>query len=294
MRQMKKYLTLADLLIDYRNYHRLSQIDLAAKLDVDVRTVIRWEKNETLVRQEKETDFVRILGIPHQVMRNLNSEKPIPIYFDFLRRVYSFTTLSQKVLSNSVFILDPEIDTDRIHLISSETDIEFISYIHKLHKNFSPLNAEILLKAAQILPELNLVLYSYSGFCAGHISILPLKYSSYLKIRNEGMLERNLHYNDLSYDLNNSPQVFYYYSLYADSVENSYYLINRVMFHFKNIKNKDYIFAGISRVKERIDLFKEMGLNTVWEKQIETDGKGKSTLLEGTLENFLSKKQDIE
>jgi transcriptional regulator with XRE-family HTH domain len=286
---MKKYETLAELLIDYRNYHQQSQFELAAKLDVDARTVIRWEKNESLIRQEKETDLVRILGIPHQVIRNLNTENPIPIYFDFLRRVYSFTTLSQNVLSNSVFILDPEIDTNRIHLISSEKDVEFISYIHKLHKNYSPLKAEILLKAAQILPELNLVLYSYSGFFAGHISILPLKYSSYLKIRNDGMLERNLDFNDLAFDMSDSPQVFYYYSLYADSVDNSYYLINRVMFHFLKNKYKEYIFAGISRVKERIDLFKEMGLNVVWEKQIEDDGKSKSTLLEGTLEYFLSK-----
>ena len=286
---MKKYITLAELLIDYRNYHRMSQFELAARLDVDARTVIRWEKNESLVRQEKEKDFVEILGIPHQVIRNLNSENPIPIYFDFFRRVYSFTTLSQKVLSNSVFILDPEIDTDRIHLISSEKDVEFISYIHKLHKNYSPLKAEILLKAAEILPELNLVLYSYSGYCAGHISILPLKYSSYLKIRNEGMLERNLDFKDLAFDLNSSPQVFYYYSLYSDSVDNSYYLINRVMFHFLNRKYKEYIFAGISRVKERIDLFKEMGLQVVWEKQLEDDGKNMSILLEGTLERFLSK-----
>ena len=288
---MKKYSTLGELLFDYRNYYRLSQYDFAAKLDVDARTVIRWEKNESLVKQEKEVDFVRILGIPHQVIRNLNTENPIPIYFDFFRRVYSFTRFSQKVLSNSVFILDPEIDTDRIHLISSEKDIEFISYIHKLHKNYSPLKAELLLKAAQIVPELNLVLYSHSGFCAGHISILPLKYSSYLKIRNHEMLERNLDFNDLTFDLNNSPQVFYYYSLYADSVDNSYYLINRVLFHFKNTNYKEYIFAGISRVKQRIDLFKEMGLNVIWEKQMEKDGKNKSTLLEGTLDQYLYKKQ---
>ena len=289
---MKKYSTLAELLFDYRNYYRLSQYDFAAKLDVDARTVIRWEKNESLVKQEKEVDFVRILGIPHQVIRNLNTENPIPIYFDFFRRVYSFTRFSQKVLSNSVFILDPEIDTDRIHLISSEKDIEFISYIHKLHKNYSPLKAELLLKAAQIVPELNLVLYSHSGFCAGHISILPLKYSSYLKIRNHEMLERNLDFNDLTFDLNNSPQVFYYYSLYADSVDNSYYLINRVLFHFKNTNYKEYIFAGISRVKQRIDLFKEMGLNVIWEKQMEKDGNNKSTLLEGTLDQYLYKKQE--
>jgi len=283
---MKKYSTLAELLLDYRSFHRLSQFELAAKLDVDARTVIRWEKNESLIKQEKEIDFVKNLGIPHQVIRNLNTENPIPIYFDFFRRVYSFSRLSQKVLSNSVFILDPEIDTDRIHLISSERDVEFISYIQKLNRNYSPIRRELLLKAARILPELNLVLYSQSGFCAGHISILPLKYSTYLKIRNHEMQEKQLDFNDLTFDLNNSPQVFYYYSLYADSVDNSYYLINRVMSHFKKAGYKDYIFAGISRMKEKIILFKEMGLKVVW--RMKTDiGEDKLTLLEGSFEDYL-------
>lgn len=283
---MKKYSTLAELLLDYRSFHRLSQFELAAKLDVDARTVIRWEKNESLVKQEKEIDFVKNLGIPHQVIRNLNTENPIPIYFDFFRRVYSFSRLSQKVLSNSVFILDPEIDTDRIHLISSERDVEFISYIQTLNRNYSPIRRELLLKAARILPELNLVLYSQSGFCAGHISILPLKYSTYLKIRNHEMQEKQLDFNDLTFDLNNSPQVFYYYSLYADSVDNSYYLINRVMSHFKKAGYKDYIFAGISRMKEKIILFKEMGLKVVW--RMKTDiGEDKLTLLEGNFEDYL-------
>lgn len=283
---MKKYSTLAELLLDYRSFHRLSQFELAAKLDVDARTVIRWEKNESLIKQEKEIDFVKNLGIPHQVIRNLNTENPIAIYFDFFRRVYSFSRLSQKVLSNSVFILDPEIDTDRIHLISSERDVEFISYIQKLNRNYSPIRRELLLKAARILPELNLVLYSQSGFCAGHISILPLKYSTYLKIRNQEMQEKQLNFNDLTFDLNNSPQVFYYYSLYADSVDNSYYLINRVMSHFKKAGYKDYIFAGISRMKEKIILFKEMGLKVVW--RMKTDiGEDKLTLLEGNFEDYL-------
>lgn len=288
---MKKYLSLAQLLIDYREYHRLSQVDLASKLDVDARTVIRWEKNESLVKHEKEIYFVKLLGIPHQVIRNLNTEHPIPIYFDFFRRIYSFSRLSQKVLSDSVFILDPEIDTGRIHLISSEKDVEFISYIQKLNKNYSPLKPELLLEAARILPELNLVIYSHSGFCAGHISILPLKYATYLKIRNQEMQEKNLDFSDLTFDLNNVPQVFYYYSLYADSVDNSYYMINRVMTHFKNSDYKEYVFAGISRRQEKIVFFKEMGLNVVWRKQT-AGGDVKLTLLEGNFDHYLSKDRE--
>jgi hypothetical protein len=264
---------------------------LAAKLDVDVRTVIRWEKNESLVKQEKEKDFVENLGIPHQVIRNLNTEKPIPIYFDFFRRVYSFSFLSQKVLSTSEFIKDLEINTDRIHQISSEKDIEFITYIQKLNNNNRPLKAELILKAAQILPELNLVLYSHSGFCAGHVTILPLKYSTYQKIRNQEMPEGNLDMNDLTFDFTTSPRVFYYYSMYADSADNSYYLLNRIMWHFKKNKYKDYIFAGITYRKLKIELFKELGLKVIWETPISEDSEYMATLLEGNLDEYLFEKK---
>ena len=115
---MKKYSSIAELLVDYRAYHQLSQIDFAALLDIDARTVLRWEKNESLINQEKEKSIVEILGIPHQVIRNLNTENPIPIYFDLFRRVYSHTRLSQKVLISCELLLDSTIDTDRFHLIS--------------------------------------------------------------------------------------------------------------------------------------------------------------------------------
>ncbi len=288
---MKKYSTLGEFLTEYRAYHRISQLDLAAKLDVDVRTVIRWEKNESLVKQEKEKEFVKKLGIPHQVIRNLNSENPIAIYFDFFRRVYSFSRLSQKVSSNSEFIMNPLIDTDRIRLISKEKEVEFITYVQQLSKNNQPLRPQLVMEAARILPELNLVLYSHSGFCAGHVTILPVKYSSYLKIRNQEMTEGNLNSSDLTFDLNNSPQVFYYYSIYAESIENAYFLINRIIEHFKKNKYKDYIFAGISYRRTKIDFLQEVGLNVVWEKQLEEGTENLATFMEGNLDNFIFKNE---
>ncbi len=288
---MKKYSTLGEFLTEYRAYHRISQLDLAAKLDVDVRTVIRWEKNESLVKQEKEKEFVKKLGIPHQVIRNLNSENPIAIYFDFFRRVYSFSRLSQKVSSNSEFIMNPMIDTDRIRLISKEKEVEFITYVQQLSKNNQPLRPQLVMEAARILPDLNLVLYSHSGFCAGHVTVLPVKYSSYLKIRNQEMTEGNLNSSDLTFDLNNSPQVFYYYSIYAESIENAYFLINRIIEHFKKNKYKDYIFAGISYRRTKIDFLQEVGLNVVWEKQLEEGTENLATFMEGNLDNFIFKNE---
>jgi len=70
---MKKYTSLGTLLIDFRAYKNMSQAELASKFDVDIRTIIRWEKNETLLKSDKEEDMVDITFIPYQVIRNLNA-----------------------------------------------------------------------------------------------------------------------------------------------------------------------------------------------------------------------------
>jgi hypothetical protein len=256
-------------------------------LDIDARTVIRWEKNESLINQEKEKSIVEILGIPHQVIRNLNTEKPIPIYFDLFRRVYSHTRLSQKVLISCELLLDSTIDTDRFHLISNESDIDFVTYIQKLNKNNKPLKAELIKKAASILPELNVVLYGQSGFYSGHITVLPLKYDVYLKIRNHEIKESDLKNSDLDYDLTENPLVFYYYSVYADSADNYYYIINRLLTYFQRNKYENYIFAGISYRKPKIEFLLEIGLNNIWEEPIEKDGKDMATLMEGNFDEYL-------
>jgi transcriptional regulator with XRE-family HTH domain len=284
---MKKYSSISELLVDYRAYHQLSQIDFAALLDIDARTVLRWEKNESLINQEKEKSIVEILGIPHQVIRNLNTENPIPIYFDLFRRIYSHTRLSQKVLISCELLLDSTIDTDRFHLISKQSDIEFVTYIQKLNKNIRPLKAELIKKAAKILPELNVVLYGQSGFYSGHITVLPLKYDTYLKIRNHEIKEGDLKTNDLEIDLSGNPLVFYYYSVYADSAENYYYILNRLLTFFQRNKFKNYIFAGISYRKPKIEFLLEIGLDNIWEEPIEEGGKDMASFMEGNFDEYL-------
>ncbi len=51
---MKKYQGLGELLKDYRIYHSISQAELAAHFDVDIRSVSRWKKNESLLSTDKE------------------------------------------------------------------------------------------------------------------------------------------------------------------------------------------------------------------------------------------------
>jgi hypothetical protein len=191
------------------------------------------------------------------------------------------------VESDSKYNVKVEINSDRIHLISRDSDYDFVTGIQKSDKNTRPLKAEIIKKATKILPELNLVIYDYSGFYAGHITVLPLKHDIYIKIRNQEMNEGNLKLHDLTFDLTEKPLVFYFYSLYADSIDNAYYMINRILTFFKHKKYEDYIFAGISYRQPKTELLTEFGLSIVWQKPIEENALENRTFLEGNFDKYL-------
>lgn len=55
---MKRYDSIGELFLDYRAFHRISQLNLVSSLNVDLRTLQRWEKNETLIKLEKEEAIV--------------------------------------------------------------------------------------------------------------------------------------------------------------------------------------------------------------------------------------------
>jgi transcriptional regulator with XRE-family HTH domain len=291
---MKKYFTLGELLIDYRKYRNISQLDFAGLLDVDVRTIIRWEKNESLIKVEKEKLLIKNFGIPHQVIRNLNTDKPIAIYFDFQRWVYSLSFLSRMVTSSWEFNKETEFETDRIETLSNDEDIKFISFIQKNQKIGESINKEVVIRAAKILPELNLVLYGHSGYHAGHISILPLKYETFLQLRDKKKLENQISIQDLNSDFDAKPLVFYYYSLYANSLDNTYYLMNKLLCYFKKQKYEDYILAGISYRQAKIDRLKEMGLQVVWEENIKENVERKATFVAGNIDEFLYGKNPLK
>jgi transcriptional regulator with XRE-family HTH domain len=284
---MKKYQTLGELLIDFRKHRNMSQFDFAALLDVDARTVIRWEKNESLIKGEKERLLTSVFGIPHQVLRNLNSDKPISIYFDFNKWAYSLSSLSTMIGKSSEFITDMELDTDRIKTIENEKDIEFITYIQKNQKNCTPLQPEVIKTAAKLLPGLNFVIDGQSGYHAGHISVLPLKYIAYIKLRDRVIREDELQETDLTINPADGKLVFYYYSLYANSIDNIQFLMNRLFTYFKTKKYTDYIFAGISYRKHKVDLLREIGLKVIWEEQQKEDCDTTATFVAGNFDKFL-------
>ncbi len=240
---MKKYYSLGELFKDYRQFKSYSQTELASILDVDVRTIIRWEKNETLINLNLEKEIVELLNIPYQIIRNLNTDNAIPVYFDIKTRTYSLSALMMKAESVSWYNSNLPVEDERIHYLSKDSDIEFVTDIQEMYKNLKPIKPELVRKAAELLPELNLVLHDQSGYYAGHITILPLKYDSYEKIKNRTMNEGSLTLSDFTTQFDETPLVFYFYSLYADTIENSYYLMNRLLSYFREKKFNNCIHS---------------------------------------------------
>lgn len=284
---MKKYETIGELLIDYRKHQKLTQVDLAAIFDVDVRTIIRWERNESLIDTKKEKFMIENLGIPHQVVRNLNTGHQVPVYFDFKRWRYALTLLSSMVKSSNEFKTNAEFKTNRIETLSADKDFDFINFIQKNQKNCNPLGMEIIKTASRILPELNLVIHEQSGYHAGHVSVLPLKYESYKKIRDKEMMENQLTKHDLSRDMNKELNVYYFYSIFSNSLDNTYYLINKMLFYFKRPEITNYIFAGITYQELEVDRFREAGFQVIWEHVIDENQKQKATFISGNFDTFL-------
>ena len=61
---MKQYFSIGELLIDYRLENDLSQMDLSSLINVDIRTIQRWEKDITLIKPGKEKEIVEETLLP--------------------------------------------------------------------------------------------------------------------------------------------------------------------------------------------------------------------------------------
>lgn len=279
---MKKYADLGTLLQDYRKANEMTQIDLASELEVDTRTIARWERNVTLIHPEKEEVLVERLSIPHQVIHNLNSDRPIAVFYDFDRRMYSHSIIGSLIQDAAWFKNEIEVERDRLSVLATREDTAFVHRIKALHSDQRPLDSRVLQEAATRLPELNLMLDDQSGFYAGQISVLPLRQSSYEMLRDQVKIEEDLSVSDLSLRPGEGT-VFYFYSVYADSMVSAFYLLADFFEYFRERKYADYLVAGITYREHTAKLWGQTGINKVWEKT----EPHLEILVEGKLDDYL-------
>lgn len=291
---MKRYNNLGELLIDYRKLYDISQHDFAAALDVDVRTIQRWEKNATLVKFEKEADLVELTFLPHQLIRNLNAIIPIPTFFDFSIRKYSLSKLSNDLPDIQEIKNFIDFPSNQIRTINPQTDLRHIKrYVNFRYENKNIIKDDVLKQAIKLIPNANLFLTDMAGFYSGHILTLPISQEAYQKLRNRTISNNELKCSDLVNFRTQSPPVFYGYSITADSNDGAYYIIGAALKFIRDLKLKDYTYCAITNRYDSVNTVIKLGMHVIWEvKQTSVNCKSspKIRFYEGNFNGFLSSK----
>jgi len=291
---MKKYNNLGDLLIDYRNLYGISQHDFAADLDIDVRTVQRWEKNATLVKIEKEADLVKSTFLPHQLIRNLNSITPIPTFFDFRIRKYSLTELNNNLPDVKEIKKFIDFPSNQLSPINIETDLDYVNrYIDFQYEDKNIVSNEVLKQAIKLIPNANLLLTDMAGSYAGHCTTLPISQEAYQKLRDRTMTNNELKCSDLVDYRSQSKPIFYGYNITADSNDGVYYIMGGALKFFRDLDCDDYLYCAISNRHDSITTVDRLGMKTIW--NIEQDivnrkSNGNLRFFEGNFKDFFSAK----
>ncbi|MCF6308365.1 MAG: helix-turn-helix domain-containing protein [Flavobacteriaceae bacterium] len=291
---MKKYSNLGELLIDFRNLNGLSQLDMASKLEVDVRTILRWEQNETLLKSNKEEQMAEITFIPHQVIRNVNTSFVIPTYYDFELRKYSLSSLSNPLPEISWIKESIDIVSNKIRPIETEKDINnIIRYTLAQKNSLKTISKLVIREAIRLLPELNLLVVDEQGNYAGHSLYFPLSIEAYQKIKNQELMENDITIDHLVNYKDQSPPVFYCHSITADCNENFFFIIAAVLKFYRDTPlDKNYIYAIITSRYDSYDMNKDLGVQLIWEDVIQQEKlnlKAPPRLYEGNFTAFLNK-----
>lgn len=272
---MKQYFSIGELLTDYRNDRDISQMDLAAIINVDVRTIQRWEKDITLIKPDKEKEIAEVTLLPYQLIRNLNASVPIPTFYDFRIRKYSLTELNNE-LPDARWLKDRVKEfSKKIRTIDPVSDIEILRKDLMFQKNNKePISRRILARAIELLPELNLMIMDDYGNYSGHSIVLPLKPETYKKFKQREMTDSDFSIDDLvNYKTQEKP-VFFNYDITADCNDNLFYLAHDFLDFFKNISNDSYEYCSYTMRYDSYRINEQLGLQLLWENAVQRDALG--------------------
>jgi len=269
---MKQYFSIGALLIDYRQDRELSQMDLSSLINVDVRTIQRWEKDITLIKPDKEKEIAEATLLPYQLIRNLNATVPIPTYYDFRIRKYSLTELNNE-LPNALWLKDRVKElSKRIRTIELTSDIEILRKDLLLQKNNEePISRNVLSRAIELLPELNLIIMDDYGNYSGHCITLPLSLEAYEQLKNKVISEKDINLSQLvNYKTMDKP-IFFNYDITADCNHNIFYLAHTYLSFFRGLTTA-YEYCSYTMRYDSYKINDQLGLELLWENPIQRDG----------------------
>jgi len=264
---MKRYESIGELLIDYRDVNNISQTDFADKLNVDIRTVQRWESGATLIKGDKEEEIVVETFLPYQLIRNLNSPIAIPTYYDFRVRKYSQKLFQTKLPDAFWFKEIKGTKNPNVRKIDIDLDKNYLGQFLSFQKNIPRSLTDAAMKAFRLLPEMNLISTDDSGFYSGCAIVFPIKYSTFEKLKNKEIKEEEICEKDIVNYKNEEKPYFYSYQVTADNNHDLFYLVHELFNFFRSISNLNYTLCSVALDYDSYLLAEQIGLEIIWEDE---------------------------
>jgi transcriptional regulator with XRE-family HTH domain len=284
---MKKYHSLGELLLEYRQIHKLTQSDFAIKLNADIRTIQRWEKNETNINEEKVADLVEGTLLPFQLIRNLNATNPIPTYFDFKTHKYSLSTLAIDLPDAKYFRDKLDVTTSRIRAIDLSYDFDYLIESLEIPKPHLHSIKEVLREATLLLPEMNLIIIDELGYYDGFSLVLPLTEKGYQLLRERKIIKNELkieHITDYKFQ---SKPIFFTFKIIGYNNDDMQFLIGTILSFFKKMNDKDYLIGGYGDREDAYQFPNELELKIIWREET---GQFGNKFYEGDFKEFFREK----
>ncbi|MGL1886999.1 MAG: helix-turn-helix domain-containing protein [Reichenbachiella sp.] len=218
-------------------HHKLTKTDIARKLNVDVKSVRRWCQNKNRVHLDNLKDIAELFSWPLFPFLLLENNCPLNIDIETKRHY----TQPKEELFTMAFHEDSSLYS-KVNTLNTIADIKKIkSYCHSVYATTNPLNQEVIQKAIEYLPGLNLIGYDYWGLYNSHLVVLPLTDKSYLKLKQHDIEEGNLGVADLCDPSKTPDATLYCYSLYSACNYSGSSLINKIVTSFKEMTHNHRI-----------------------------------------------------
>ncbi len=257
------YKSLGTLIKDYRQWRQLSQETLAARIRISTRELQNWENGRHRVRIDNLHDFAEATGIPMQVCVSLNADQPI--WYSLQERRASFSSIEEhyvrkeflkyrEVSGNETFAISEQISTDK-HIA------KIFSCCSELLGHKRTLRKDVIKAAITILPDLNQILFDSGGHYVGHNICLPLSMAAYQQLKEQGELENFLTSEKLSDIVGHQAGVFFFYSIFASTINIAHQIAMNMARFFVRIEQQDkYIFAYAISCGEDVKQARNFGM----------------------------------
>ena len=283
------YKSLGTLIKDYRQWRKISQETLAARIRISTRELQNWENGRHRVRIDNLHDIAEATGIPMQVCVSLNADQPV--WYSLQERRASFSSIEERYVRKE-FLKYHEVSGNETFAISEQISVnkhiaKIFSCCSELLGHKRTLRKDVIKAAITILPDLNQILFDSGGHYVGHNICLPLNTAFYQQLKEKARFENLLTAEKLSDIVGHKEGVFFFYSIFASTINIAHQIaVNMARFFVKVEQQERYTFAYAISCSEDIKQAKNFGMVKVEGWQAE-DADSFSQLYETRLDNLM-------